>query len=88
MDLIEEVRRNNAGAGSRRRAAKDAAFCAGAMTSLPEDRFAYGPPDLQTRLKPASRGIVIDLRDRWQASGRHRPVVTLWVRVDVAPCTA
>ena len=59
VDVIEEVRRNNAvrvlvvrGEGR--------AFCAGDDIA-PEDRFKYGPPDLQTRMKTGFPRIVIDL---------------------------
>jgi enoyl-CoA hydratase/carnithine racemase len=59
LDFIEEVRRS-----SKARAlvvrGEGRAFCAGDDLA-PEDRFKYGPPDLQTRLKTGYPRIVLDL---------------------------
>lgn len=59
VDMIERVRRDNTlrvlvlrGEGR--------AFCAGDDLA-PEDRFKYGPPDLQTRMKTGFPRIVMDL---------------------------
>lgn len=59
LDVIEEVRRD-----SRVRAVvlrgNGRAFCSGDDLA-PEDRFKYGPPDLQTRMKTGYPRIVLDL---------------------------
>jgi 2-(1,2-epoxy-1,2-dihydrophenyl)acetyl-CoA isomerase len=59
VDLIEQVRRDNSirvlvlrGEGR--------AFCAGDDLS-PEDRFKYGPPDLQTRMRTGFPRAVVDM---------------------------
>jgi 2-(1,2-epoxy-1,2-dihydrophenyl)acetyl-CoA isomerase len=59
VDLIEQVRRNNSirvlvlrGEGR--------AFCAGDDLA-PEDRFKYGPPDLQTRMRTGFPRAVVDM---------------------------
>jgi 2-(1,2-epoxy-1,2-dihydrophenyl)acetyl-CoA isomerase len=59
VDLIEQVRRNNSIRALVVRG-EGRAFCAGDDLS-PEDRFKFGPPDLQTRLKTGFPRIVIDL---------------------------
>jgi len=59
VDLIEQVRRNNDARVLVVRG-EGRAFCAGDDLA-PEDRFKYGPPDLQTRLKTGFPRIVIDL---------------------------
>jgi len=59
VDLIEQVRRNSTIRALVVRG-EGRAFCAGDDLS-PEDRFKYGPPDLQTRLKTGFPRIVIDL---------------------------
>jgi len=59
LDVIEEVRRD-----PRVRAVvlrgNGRAFCAGDDLA-PEDRFKYGPPDLQTRMKTGYPRIVLEL---------------------------
>ncbi len=59
LDVIEQVRRD-----SRVRAVvlrgNGRAFCAGDDLA-PEDRFKYGPPDVQTRLKTGYPRIVMEL---------------------------
>ena len=59
VDLIEQVRRDNSirvlvlrGEGR--------AFCAGDDLA-PEDRFKYGPPDLQTRMRTGFPRAVVDM---------------------------
>ncbi len=59
IDLIEEVRRTNSIRALVVRG-EGRAFCAGDDLK-PEDRFKYGPPDLQTRLKTGYPRIVVDL---------------------------
>lgn len=59
VDLIEQVRRDNTIRALVVRG-EGRAFCAGDDLS-PEDRFKYGPPDLQTRLKTGFPRIVLDL---------------------------
>ena len=49
VDVIEQVRRNNAVRVMVLRG-EGRAFCAGDDLA-PEDRFKYGPPDLQTRMR-------------------------------------
>jgi enoyl-CoA hydratase/carnithine racemase len=59
VDLIEEVRRNNAVRVLVLRG-EGRAFCAGDDLA-PEDRFKYGPPDLQTRMRTGFPRAVVDL---------------------------
>jgi enoyl-CoA hydratase/carnithine racemase len=59
VDLIEEVRRTNSIRALVLRG-EGRAFCAGDDLA-PEDRFKYGPPDLQTRLKTGYPRAVMDL---------------------------
>jgi enoyl-CoA hydratase/carnithine racemase len=59
VDLIEQVRRDNSIRALVVRG-EGRAFCAGDDLS-PEDRFKYGAPDLQTRLKTGFPRIVLDL---------------------------
>jgi enoyl-CoA hydratase/carnithine racemase len=59
VDLIEEVRRDNSIRALVVRG-EGRAFCAGDDLA-PEDRFKYGAPDLQTRLKTGFPRIVLDL---------------------------
>lgn len=59
IDVIEEVRRDE-----RVRAVvlrgNGRAFCAGDDLA-PEDRFKYGPPDLQTRMKTGFQRVALEL---------------------------
>ena len=59
LDHIETVRRDNSVRALVVRG-EGRAFCAGDDLA-PEDRFKYGPPDLQTRLKTGYPRIVLDL---------------------------
>ena len=59
VDLIEEVRRTNSIRALVLRG-EGRAFCAGDDLS-PEDRFKYGPPDLQTRMRTGFPRAVVDL---------------------------
>ncbi|MCC7045928.1 MAG: enoyl-CoA hydratase/isomerase family protein [Alphaproteobacteria bacterium] len=59
VDLIEQVRRDNAIRALVVRG-EGRAFCSGDDLS-PEDRFKYGPPDLQTRLRTGFPRAVLDM---------------------------
>ena len=59
VDVIEEVRRNNAVRVMVLRG-EGRAFCAGDDLA-PEDRFKYGPPDLQTRMRTGFPRAVMDM---------------------------
>ena len=59
VDVIEQVRRNNAVRVMVLRG-EGRAFCAGDDLA-PEDRFKYGPPDLQTRMRTGYPKAVIDI---------------------------
>jgi enoyl-CoA hydratase/carnithine racemase len=59
VDLIEQVRRTNSIRALVLRG-EGRAFCAGDDLS-PEDRFKYGPPDLQTRMRTGFPRAVVDL---------------------------
>ncbi len=59
VDCIEQVRRTNSIRALVLRG-EGRAFCAGDDLS-PEDRFKYGPPDLQTRLRTGFPRAVVDL---------------------------
>jgi enoyl-CoA hydratase/carnithine racemase len=58
-DLIEQIRRDNTVRAVVLRG-HGGAFCAGDDLS-PEDRFKYGPPDLQTRLRTGYPRVVMDI---------------------------
>ena len=59
VDVIEEVRRDNKVRAMVLRG-EGRAFCAGDDLS-PEDRFKYGPPDLQTRMRTGFPRAVLDM---------------------------
>jgi enoyl-CoA hydratase/carnithine racemase len=59
LDLIEQVRRDRQVRAVVLRG-NGRAFCAGDDLA-PEDRFKYGPPDVQTRLKTGYPRIVLEL---------------------------
>lgn len=59
VDVIEEVRRNNDVRVMVLRG-EGRAFCAGDDLA-PEDRFKYGPPDLQTRMRTGFPRAVLDM---------------------------
>jgi 2-(1,2-epoxy-1,2-dihydrophenyl)acetyl-CoA isomerase len=59
VDVIEQVRRNNAVRVMVLRG-EGRAFCAGDDLA-PEDRFKYGPPDLQTRMRTGYPRAVVDM---------------------------
>jgi 2-(1,2-epoxy-1,2-dihydrophenyl)acetyl-CoA isomerase len=59
VDVIEQVRRDNAVRVMVLRG-EGRAFCAGDDLA-PEDRFKYGPPDLQTRMRTGFPRAVIDM---------------------------
>lgn len=59
VDVIEEVRRDNKVRAMVLRG-EGRAFCAGDDLS-PEDRFKYGPPDLQTRMRTGFPRAVVDM---------------------------
>ena len=59
VDVIEQVRRTNSIRALVLRG-EGRAFCAGDDLS-PEDRFKYGPPDLQTRMRTGFPRAVVDL---------------------------
>jgi enoyl-CoA hydratase/carnithine racemase len=59
IDLIEQVRRDSTVRAVVLRG-NGRAFCSGDDLA-PEDRFKYGPPDLQTRLRTGYPRIVMDL---------------------------
>src|SRR5512145_501369 len=59
VDVIEEVRRDNKVRAMVLRG-EGRAFCAGDDLS-PEDRFKYGPPDLQTRMRTGYPRAVVDM---------------------------
>jgi enoyl-CoA hydratase/carnithine racemase len=58
-DLIEQLRRDNTIRAVVLRG-NGRAFCAGDDLA-PEDRFKYGPPDLQTRMRTGYPRVVMDL---------------------------
>lgn len=59
VDVIEEVRRDNKVRAMVLRG-EGRAFCAGDDLA-PEDRFKYGPPDLQTRMRTGFPRAVLDM---------------------------
>jgi 2-(1,2-epoxy-1,2-dihydrophenyl)acetyl-CoA isomerase len=59
VDVIEQVRRDNAVRVMVLRG-EGRSFCAGDDLA-PEDRFKYGPPDLQTRMRTGFPRAVIDM---------------------------
>ena len=59
VDVIEQVRRNNSIRVMVLRG-EGRAFCAGDDLA-PEDRFKYGPPDLQTRMRTGFPRAVLDM---------------------------
>jgi len=59
VDVIEEIRRDHRVRCVVLRG-NGRAFCAGDDLA-PEDRFRYGPPDLQTRMKTGYQRIVLEL---------------------------
>lgn len=59
VDVIEQVRRDNAVRVMVLRG-EGRAFCSGDDLA-PEDRFKYGPPDLQTRMRTGFPRAVIDM---------------------------
>jgi enoyl-CoA hydratase/carnithine racemase len=59
VDVIEQIRRDNSVRVMVLRG-EGRAFCAGDDLA-PEDRFKYGPPDLQTRMRTGFPRAVIDM---------------------------
>jgi enoyl-CoA hydratase/carnithine racemase len=59
VDVIEQVRRDNKVRAMVLRG-EGRAFCAGDDLA-PEDRFKYGPPDLQTRMRTGFPRAVLDM---------------------------
>lgn len=59
VDVIEQVRRDNQVRAMVLRG-EGRAFCAGDDLA-PEDRFKYGPPDLQTRMRTGFPRAVVDM---------------------------
>ena len=59
VDVIEQVRRDSSVRAMVLRG-EGRAFCAGDDLA-PEDRFKYGPPDLQTRMRTGFPRAVVDL---------------------------
>ena len=59
VDVIEQIRRDNAVRVMVLRG-EGRSFCAGDDLS-PEDRFKYGPPDLQTRMRTGFPRAVVDM---------------------------